>query len=256
MKQTRKLIGTLMALGALIAAPNQATAATWANTLADGDINNGSNWTGGLPSAGTGASVLSTTLVINQAFSNGNVAYLTTGTAGITIETGGAFGVVGATLLGSTIFSDGGPSTVTHTGGTLTLNNLIALGHHRVATYNISGGNLIAQGASSLDIVYTGAGGQPSNSAGSSLNISGTGQVDIETGKGFAINTGGTLNVTGGGLLIWHDRTLAEAAALGGTVNANASLVGSDVHFTAVPESSTTALLGLGGLALILRRRK
>ena len=254
MKQTRKLIGTLMALGALIAAPNQATAATWANTLADGDINNASNWTGGLPS--DGASVLSTTLVINQAFSNGNVAYLTTGTAVMTIETGGVFAVDGATLLGSTIFSDGGPSTLTHTGGTLTLNNLIALGHHTVATYNISGGNLIAQGASSLDIVYTGGGGQPLNSAGSSLNISGTGQVDIETGKGFAINTGGTLNVTGGGLLIWHDRTLAEAAALGGTVNANASLVGSDVHFTAVPEPSTTALLGLGGLALILRRRK
>ena len=187
-------LGLAMAI-LVMGASNQADAGgVWANvTPGDGDINNAGNWTGGLPSSGNGAEVASTTLVINQAFSNGTVAHLITGTGGMTIETGGAFAVGGATLLGSTILSgNGGPSTITHTGGTLTLNNLIALGHHAVATYNISGGNLIAQGISSLDIVYTGGGGIPAASAGSSLNISGTGQVDIETGKGFAINAGGT----------------------------------------------------------------
>ncbi len=48
---------------------------------------------------------------------------------------------------------------------------------------------------------------------------------------------------------------------IGGTGNTNGDLAGSGTTFsslsvTAVPEPSSTALIGLGGLALILRRRK
>ncbi len=65
---TNKLAGSLLALGLLAAASNQATAATWANTLADGDINNAGNWTGGLPSdaGGNGANPLSPALRSGQ----------------------------------------------------------------------------------------------------------------------------------------------------------------------------------------------
>jgi hypothetical protein len=40
------------------------------------------------------------------------------------------------------------------------------------------------------------------------------------------------VDVTGGGLLVWHDRTVAETASFAGTVNATITQVGSDVHFT------------------------
>ena len=47
------------------------------------------------------------------------------------------------------------------------------------------------------------------------------------------------------------DKALLHLSAAGETVFLNAVN-----DFTAVPEPSSTALLGLGGLALILRRRK
>jgi hypothetical protein len=113
------------------------------------------------------------------------------------------------------------------------------IGHDAVGTYNISGGNLMVSGAT-LTIDYDGG------SDGSSLNISGTGRVDVEAGVNLVVNAGGTLNVTGEGLLVWHDRTLTDPVylALAGTVNANVAEVGSDLHFTASPGGPVALING------------
>ena len=120
------------------------------------------------------------------------------------------------------------------------------------ATWDISGGSITVEGtAPRLQIDWN------NGAPGSELNISGTGLVDLTTG--FVLGSGGTLNVSDAGLLIWRNSTLADAAELGGTINATASQVGNDVHFTSVvPEPVTIVLAGLAfvGLAGVARRRK
>lgn len=248
---------SLLALGLIAAgSDNAAAATTWTNALANGNINAAGNWSNGLPTiaAANGAQVFTTALVINQVFNNGTdnkAAFLITGTGGMTVATGGLFTFSGDGLIGTGAF---GNSTITHTGGALIQDAAGAgflIGHTKVGTYNISGGLLNVTGTSaSLTIAFL------AGSSGSSLNVSGNGLVDIASGRNLVINNGGTLNVTDGGLLIWRNRTLAETNSFGGTVNALKTQVGNDVYFTAVPEPSSIALLGLGGLALILRRRR
>ena len=248
-KPINKLTGSLLALGLLVAASNQAAASTaWTNALADGNINNASNWASGLPSdaGGLGVVVTTTPLVINQVFNNGGdnrSEFLIAGSGGLTLAAGGSFTYFGDGLLGTTIAGAGGASTITHTGGTLTQDGGGAgflIGHNAVGTYNISGGNVLVQGtAPNFTIDYNDSGAADPDADGSSLNISGSGQVDVETGVNLVINAGGTLDVSEGGLLVWHDRTLAETASFAGTVNATITQVGSDVHFTSVePEDS------------------
>jgi len=218
--------GLILALSGV--ASVRAADTIWNNTLADGDINNAANWSGGLPSqAGTiGATVSTTPLVINQAFNNGGdnrSLYLIVNNS-LTIADGGSF-----TYFGDGLLAWGVAATITHTGGTLIQDGGGAgflMGLNVVCTYNISGGNLYVQGTcKTLTVNYSGA-------SGSSLNISGLGRVDVEAGVALVVNAGGTLNVTGAGLLVWHDRTLAETNAFTGTVNAKITQVGSDVHFT------------------------
>ena len=209
-------------------------AATWNNSQADGDINNAANWGGTIPSGTEGAVVGPTTpLAINQVFTNGTdnrAAYLVTGAAGLTIAAGGSFIYTGDGLLGSTGFGAGGASTITHTGGTLTQDGGGAgclIGHNAVGTYNISGGNLnVVSNCPALQIDHSGG------SDGSSLNISGTGRVDVGDGVDLVINAGGTLTVTGDGLLVWHNRTV-DQALFAGSLSAQITQVGSNVHFTA-----------------------
>ncbi len=240
--QTVAVAGLILALGGAASV----RAATWNNSQADGDINNAANWGGTFPSdaTGEGAIVGATPLVINQVFNNGGdnrSQYLITGVGGMTVAAGGSFTYLGDGLLGSTAGgAGGGASTITHTGGTLTQDGGGAgclIGHNAVGTYNISGGNLYVLptlGCPSLTIRHS------AGSDGSSLNISGTGQVDVEAGVALVVNAGGTLNVTGDGLLVWHDRTVAETAAFASRVNGQIIQVGSDVHFRATTWTGPT----------------
>lgn len=105
------------------------------------------------------------------------------------------------------------------------------IGHTQLGTYNISGGNInVLEGATSLTIDYN----LNTSTVGSSLNISGSGRVDVAAGVNLVIKSGGTLNVTGNGLLVWHERSLSEAV-FAGTVNATITQVGDDLYFAAIP---------------------
>ncbi len=230
--QTVAVVGLMLALSGAASVHAQSR---WNNTLGDGNINNAANWSAGLPNdaAGIGALVAATPLVINQAFNNGGdnrSEYLITGSGGVTVAAGGSFTYFGDGLIGSTAFSAGGASTITQTGGTLIQDGGgtgFLIGHNARGTYNISGGNLyVLPTCATLTIRYT------TGSDGSSLNISGTGRVDVEAGVNLVINAGGTLNVTGGGLLVWHNRTVGVDSPGAGTINAAVTQVGSDVHFT------------------------
>lgn len=262
MKLTRN-INWIVALAIAVMATGASASTVWNNSLADGDINNGANWSAGLPSdaAGRGVIVTSTPLTIDQVFANGGddrSEFFISGSGGTTIAAGGDMTYLGDGLFGTTIASAGGATVVTHTGGTLTQDGGgagLLVGHNAVGTYNISGGNLLVTGsAPTLTIDFDGTGAAAAN--GSSMTISGTGQVDVETGVGLVINSGGTLTVLDGGLLVWHDRLVSEAV-FAGTVNAIIKQVGSDVHFVAIPTpAALPAGLALLGLAAARRRRR
>lgn len=258
MKSTIRTIPSLAALACLIlvTGSNQAHSATttWTNGLADGDINKAGNWSAGLPSdaANRGALVTTTALVIDKAFNNAGdnrSEFLIIGSGGLSITTGASFTYLGDGLLGTT-YLGAGAGTITQTGGTLIQDGGGAgflVGHSAVGTYNISGGNLYVQGVAPTLTINFGA-------SGSSLNISGSGIVDVGSATNLVVKSGGTLDVTGDGLLIWRNRTL-DQAVFGGTVNASITQVGNDLHFTAIPEPHAALLGGLGLLALLRRRR-
>ncbi len=147
-------------------------------------------------------------------------------------------------LIGTTLSVATGAATIVHTGGTLIQTGGGAgflVGHNSAANYSISGGSVMVQsGAPTLTIDF------PDGGAASSLNISGTGTVDVDTD--LVINVNGTLNVTDDGVLIWRNHVVADVggANFGGTINATISQVGNDVHFTVIPEPSTLVMFGLG----------
>lgn len=179
-----------------------------------------------------------------------------------------------------------GTAIVNHTAGTLTSNaSAINLNFNGAGgTYNLQGGTLVLRGL------------QANNST---INLE-SGLVRLgtttNTGIGFGVNNGGTLNI-GGSVVIESDRAITSPfdtgtfdfasdwtgsftvdgfAEAGGFENLlqdfGASVDGVVVNetnfdtffetsnngltLTAVPEPSSAALLGLGGLALIMRRRK
>jgi hypothetical protein len=77
--------------------------------------------------------------------------------------------------------------------------------------------------------------------------IVGNGQSET---KSFDLDTGSSFT---GSDAVWL--RITQVAQSGG-IGANNVVLFDDITATSVPEPSTTALLGLGGLALILRRRK
>ena len=185
--------------------------------------NIGAVFVGGTPYTMTGAGATGAT----------SLFFVVGGTDTLTIE-GGDLTYDGDGLIGTDLFSAGGATNVTQTGGAITQqagSNGLLIGHQATATWDISGGSMLVEGtAPSLTIDFGGA------APGSELNISGSGLVTVDTGIDLVLGAGGTLNVTDSGKLVWRDRTLADVASLGGIINATAMQVNSDIEFVAGAE--------------------
>ena len=191
--------------------------------------------------------------------------------------------VDGIIVNGTTNF---GTATVNHTAGTLTSNasNINLNFNGAGGTYNLQGGTLVLRGLQANNATInlesglvrlgtttdTGIGFGVNNNG--TLNISGS--VDIESDRAitnqfdtgtfdFASDWTGSFTVVGfenaGG---FQNLVQEFGASVDGTEVTDANfgdffeLSTDGLTLTAVPEPSSAALLGLGGLALIMRRRK
>lgn len=153
------------------------------------------------------------------------------------VTAGGADGVVGdgafishASVFGDGIISNDASGRVVTPTDTFTFT---FSGLDDGLTYNLSGGHDGNQNNTNFDATWT-ADGQSATT-----DTSGGGNLGFISLTGLETDGSGNLVITVNG-------TATGASHI--TVNA--------LTLTAVPEPSTTALLGLGGLALILHRRK
>ncbi len=157
------------------------------------------------------------------------------GTSTMTVETGGTLDFSGATGNGTTFF-------VGNANGTGIL--------------NLDGGTLDGATLTNFTIGRAGANGTFNINAGTA-NV---GNLTVDNGGAvnFGTDSTGTLTVTGADTAtfqtLWDQGKLTFGGANEGTFTDHFKVEGSTL--SVVPEPSSTALLGLGGLALILRRRK
>ena len=231
-------------------------ASTWTNATGDDDWFNPDNWGGGDMTGGPGE--VPDVTRSNGCFvgpvplnfnSVGATSMYMIANNEVTIS-GGDLTYTGDGLWGCD-FGDGlGYCRATQTGGTVTQTGGGAgflIGHNlgdanNPSTYSISGGQLITErGCTSLTIDFL-HDGNPSNMA--ELNISGDAVVDVRGILGLVMGPQGTLNVSGGGRLIWRDHTLEDLEGdidfltysgpridPNAVINALAIQVGEDVHF-------------------------
>lgn len=166
--------------------------------------------------------------------------------------------------------NSGGPTNVTadngdtasvtySSGGTWTIGGTPTAGDDEVyhgylddggtgASVTISGLSAIVQGSYSVQVIM----GSDSTNGFDSITIGAATQTATASAPGWgATGSIGSTTFTG---LTGDSVTIAPNNP--GDALTRGSVAGVIVNFTPVPEPSTTALLGLGGLALILRRRK
>jgi hypothetical protein len=155
-------------------------------------------------------------------------------------------GVVGGNAYGFTQYSvDGaGAGLAADSTGTWTFSNLAA-GQYDIATaFQTAGGSSVRYAVNGAEVFVdqsTGPGAATGPTFSGNYNSSRTNDIFFTMiGSSVAISEGGSITVT-----------------IDNSNNAAGSRSKMDsVAITAVPEPTTTALLGLGGLALILLRRK
>lgn len=253
-----------LVLGLCVSTTN---ASIWTNGSGDGDWFNPDNWpafiTGpGVPSLGAVGAYIDAGADMDFNYTGAEALYLIVGgTSGFSVS-GGDLTYFGDGLLGFV-----GPTVINHTGGTVTQTGGGAgalFGHGASLTYNISGGSFTATNTCPGFVIDWTLDG--SASAASELTISGDAVVDVDTL--LHLGPAATLNVLDDGKLIWRNHVIADLngnlpeAYFGGpsvisataVLNALAVQVGDDVHFVAIPEPASIALLGLGGL--LIRRKQ
>ncbi len=183
-------------------------------------------------------------------FGGAQVGFAGTGTGTINLNSAsGSLNLRSETGIGWT-----GNGVLNMSAGSITSSSIINIGYAGNATANISGGTI---NTASLWIATWGG--------SSTLNLS-DGVITTDY-LNFGTGTTGILNVTGNGKLIltsknwdvvsWKDYFLNSLPTHAGihTINAQMNIVGDTLEFTAIPEPATMAMLGLGGL-LVMRRKK
>ena len=189
---------------------------------------------------------------------------------------------------------DGATGTVNLSGGTLEVSALAAVGSYQnscvigaegSATFNMSGGTLTAMEDIWLAVGATSSGNL--NMTGGVINVADTIHIDYQganltfspaaapgaiqldggviNASDLVINSLGSMDLTEGRMILDGDDTevvwgYVDAGLITGYGVANNVLVGYDSRndktiVVAIPEPATIALLGLGSLALLKRRR-
>lgn len=253
----------------------------------DTDANNAANWSGGLPAGAENDAVIDTGAIATTSanFNTANEGFNMTvnGTLNVstdhTLDLGDGFaspangnlivnsgGIVN--LSGRVLILGGGADTQLKEGGTI---NLLSGGQLDERKFLIMSGGTLSFELGSLGL----------NSTGFSLTGTATSTLSFDiVGGGFTgavFDTPANLDSAGGmnlfadiiGATAGDSYTILMANSVAGTfdafnynidsgLEANVSYTGTTavINITAVPEPSSAALLGLSGIALILRRRK
>ncbi len=251
----KKTLGAL-ALASVLPMAAQAATVTWDGDAADGLWDTATNWDGDtVPGAGDDVIISNGDTVTGTTF-NGN--YTVTLSGNSTLADGGVWRagtttvtVESGSTLGSGGFWDLNNATLNFKDGAA-----VNMGFWEHKNTNVFNFELGAAGFTTLTPGNLTEGAPPAITTTYSVDMAnytgGTGVIDLvdfggdSTGLTNAIFTGGgqyVLAVNNAGsytaALQWDDATDKV-----------------QLNITAVPEPSSAALLGLGGLALILRRRK
>ena len=180
---------------------------------------------------------------------SGNVARLNGGVGSRVENTGGFVNVIAGVpeVLRFTISNVVGLQA----GQTLQLANLLSQNSSNNTNADQSGGSGATFGQQSADSVTITLGGTSvviNQSDGGDL-----GSSLLLTDNGNTNNTGNTFAHGAGDLAVSNNSFFDLALT---DLNANEAVLIQGFQFAVIPEPSSTALLGLGGLAMILRRRK
>jgi len=265
-------------------------ATTFVNTLADGDLNNAGNWDNGLPGA---ANVGTTTadgnltadlsnasedLIVHSNITTGantlniggsgdDLLIGETSNGSVTVNAGGKLNAIGAGVdvrlgrnggIGNLTFEAGSSidtrKIIDVYNGTLKFGSSVSTFQNGLQT-NLrirAAGNLVYDvdaalanhtlNGNSLDVILDAGSSLALNFASGAANGSQFTLVDEVTSfSGTFTNISATGLSAGQSIELTYDTTVTDQGFLRATV---------------VPEPSSTALIGLGGLALLLRRRK
>ncbi len=270
---------TIISSTILVAGITAATAATTFQ-VADGDLLDSANWSDGLPSASNVG-----TVSINAAWNTSNLPgwnlIIDGGTSAVATDVGpsgagSSFTMNGGTMnVGDDIFVNN--SSYTFNAGTVTWKDQFTPnGGGGLGVLTINGGTFSGDGSASIGSKQTGftniLGGtfsnaslQFSNSAavssiGGSAEFTTVGTDDFNyvnflSGWTGSINSSNFTTLAAWKTELTGGNNQFDGAALDSTTFDD-NFVFQNGAIQAVPEPSSAALLGLGGLALILRRRK
>ena len=263
----KKTLGAVALLGVLPMAAQSAQTVTWDGSAADGLWATGTNWTGSV----TSDIVPATGDIVN--ISNGDTVTSITNT----IPTNLQINLTGNSTLtrpDSVIRMNGATVTV-GSGSGLTGNGFWDLGNASFTFEDgaiVTAGNWELKGANSFTFnlsstgftaltpgTFRNDGNNPATPA--TLISDDTFAVDMTNytgGTGIITLMDSAADAEGMDNTAFQDAILQVNNAGGYTANLqwNDTDEAIELNITAVPEPSTTALIGLGGLALILRRRK